>query len=714
MLNMTINGFATKRLLGEGGMATVYYAENSIGKRAAIKFLKPEYMKNAGVRDRFRQEAKIMVALDHENIRQVYDLEESDQYMAIVMEYLEGQDFSDYLGQVEKLPESRALAWFEQILAAFDYAHAQGVTHRDVKPSNMFLTSNGKLKILDFGIAKIKGDDLHLTRTNSMVGSPVYMSPEQIQTPKEVDFRTDIYSLGVTLYTLLAGGKPYDDTTESEFQILTRIVKEPLPPIPGISDTVNQAIAKATAKDRNDRFQSCRAFADFLKHGAPAVAPTPPRPRVSDATLVEGATVPVIPMDTPVEKPVEKPAPKPEPVKKEEVKPTPVKQPTADKPKPQPTPGGPGPEQKKRNPLPLIFGGIAALAVIAGGIYFFTRPTPPPPAPDPAPITNTPPAPTPDTVALALDTAEVVKAAKFKLMLKVLPANAGSVTGANTYKAGEEITISATPKSGYTFKSWQEDGKTVSRTASAKVNLTSHDRTFTAVFEANEQNAPKHALYLNFMPFNGGTVTGGGNYPEGKAITVVATPKAGFRFKQWEENGRAISTTASTTVYLTSGDRTLKAVFESAGQTAQTQQSSSSGCSSLYFDVKAGTLNGVGPKASMDEVKRQFPCFTGENAEGSSFNNGGGVFFTNHNFYYYTKKDWIEFRTGFKGSMSVQILNKSQSAVRASLGSPEGEYKNMDFFRTSTGCIMVTYTDGAATKVTAMGISPKQAAVSFD
>ncbi len=264
IVGQQIGNYTIEKSLGEGGMADVYLAKNALGKKFTIKVLKSELFSKAVIRQRFVNEAKVMLSLDHPHIRQVIDFYEEKNLMAIIMEYLDGHDLDTYIEKNGAVSLKQAIDWFKQILPAFSYTHEQDIVHRDVKPSNLFLSKNGSIKVLDFGIAKIIDTNLSLTGTASKMGTPMYMSPEQIQTPKEVDYRTDIYSLGVTLYVLLTGQKPYDDTTDSEFGIQTKIVNQPLPEIPNLSPKANHVIAKATAKDPKNRYANCEQFLKAL------------------------------------------------------------------------------------------------------------------------------------------------------------------------------------------------------------------------------------------------------------------------------------------------------------------------------------------------------------------------------------------------------------------------------------------------------------------
>ncbi|GAB3932294.1 serine/threonine-protein kinase [Larkinella terrae] len=339
--------YTLSQKLGEGGMATVWYAENALGKRFAIKVLKPGMELKEKLAERFRLEAKMMVSLEHPHIRQVIDYHEDAGTMAIIMEYLEGEDLGRYLIERGPVSEAQALKWFNDILDAVAYVHQKNYIHRDIKPSNLFLTRNGQIKVMDFGIAKIVNANLELTETHTNIGSPQYMSPEQITTPRSIDYRTDIYSLGVTLYALLTGKKPYDDSYGSAYTVQAEIVKKPLPFIPGVSQRVNAAIQKATSKNPGERFQSCAAFKEALAEPLPVFPGND-----DDKTLIRNPNRVNLPDDV-----------RP----REVVKPEEVKNEIPDPKKPD---DGPKKQtEKKSHTLRNVLIGFVALLVLGGGLF---------------------------------------------------------------------------------------------------------------------------------------------------------------------------------------------------------------------------------------------------------------------------------------------------------------------------------------------------------
>jgi len=221
--NIIVNGFAIRYKLGEGGMAEVWYAENQIGKKAAIKLLKKELCHNHSIRTRFENEAKTMVKLEHDNIRQVYDYAVLDNIPCIIMEYLEGEDLKTKIHNNVSFSEHTIQSFWNQCVDALRYTHSKGVVHRDIKPSNIFITQNNKVKILDFGIAKMIGDTSK-TQTGSVLGTLMYMSPEQVKESKNIDYKTDLFSLAVSFAYILKGKNPYGSDSSSAFEIQGKIV----------------------------------------------------------------------------------------------------------------------------------------------------------------------------------------------------------------------------------------------------------------------------------------------------------------------------------------------------------------------------------------------------------------------------------------------------------------------------------------------------------
>lgn len=227
MQRMAINGFVLKRPLGAGGMAEVWYAENGSGKPAAVKILKKELTHNQQIVERFHNEALVMVKLRHPNIRQVYGYGILGGRHCIVMEYLDGSDLDTLMNKGQRFTENELRLWWNQIADTLNYTHSMGVVHRDIKPSNLFLDKHGNIKLLDFGIAKLK-EGMSMTQTGSMLGTLIYMSPEQVLDTKHLDYRTDIYSLAVTFVHLLSGKAPYDSTTSGDYAVRKGIVEKNL------------------------------------------------------------------------------------------------------------------------------------------------------------------------------------------------------------------------------------------------------------------------------------------------------------------------------------------------------------------------------------------------------------------------------------------------------------------------------------------------------
>ncbi|MBR5081259.1 MAG: protein kinase [Bacteroidales bacterium] len=251
MQGQTINGYTLKHRLGEGGMAEVWYAENEIGKPAAVKVLNENLSRNTQIVERFHNEALVMVKLDHPNIRQVYGYGYIDNRHCIIMEYLDGDDLEALQKSGRQFTDEELRRWWNQTVDALNYTHALGIAHRDIKPSNLFLDKKGNIKLLDFGIAKVK-ESMSMTRTGMMMGTLMYMSPEQVKDPKRVGPPSDAYSLAVTFVHLLTGKALYDTTTSSEYDIQVSIVNKPVD-LSKLNATWQKKLAPYLRKEADNR-----------------------------------------------------------------------------------------------------------------------------------------------------------------------------------------------------------------------------------------------------------------------------------------------------------------------------------------------------------------------------------------------------------------------------------------------------------------------------
>lgn len=251
--------------LGRGGMAVVYKAwDGELQRWVAIKVLAPQLAVDESAIERFRREAVAAANLKHPNIITIHDIGSQGDLHYIVMEYLDGITLDELLAQ-GPLSLERIAHILDQVAGALDYAHKQGVIHRDVKPSNIMVSRDDKVTLMDFGLVRA-GEDSRLTQTGVVLGTPEYMSPEQAK-GEEIDWRTDIYSLGVVLYKMLIGRPPFVRTTPHAV-LLAHITEEPkLPPeLRGkIPRTVWEVVLKATAKDRRARYQSAGEMARAFK-----------------------------------------------------------------------------------------------------------------------------------------------------------------------------------------------------------------------------------------------------------------------------------------------------------------------------------------------------------------------------------------------------------------------------------------------------------------
>jgi tRNA A-37 threonylcarbamoyl transferase component Bud32 len=261
LIGTTLNNYTFEQEIGEGGMANVFVAtHNTLKQKVAIKVLNENYVHNRNVRNRFLAEGRNMAAMSHTNVVKVFDLIDAGDVCAIVMEYIEGITLEEQILQNFPYKEVQLKGILEQMLEALDYIHGKGFVHRDVKPSNFMITKDHSVKLLDFGIAKdTNADNVDYTRTGlyQQMGSPIYMSPEQIESTKNVDAKTDIYSLGVVLYQMAKGKKPYVNEGHSLPVIQMKIIQEALP----LTNTVwDSYITKATKKAPSERYASAKAW----------------------------------------------------------------------------------------------------------------------------------------------------------------------------------------------------------------------------------------------------------------------------------------------------------------------------------------------------------------------------------------------------------------------------------------------------------------------
>jgi len=248
-------------VIGEGGMGKVFLACHEHLGNFAIKMLAPQLNHDQNFRTRFIEEAKIHYKLVHDNIVKINTLIEDKGRLFLVMEYVDGGSLDNLIQEKGKLPESQAVKIFKDILNGLNYAHARGIIHRDIKPSNIILNRNGTAKIMDFGIA-ITAEGKRITKTGTTVGTSWYMSPEQIQTPKNIDHRSDVYSMGAILYEMLTGNVPF--IGENDFHIYQQHVNEPPKKIEECSNILWNIIKKALEKKPDDRFDGCGMFLEYI------------------------------------------------------------------------------------------------------------------------------------------------------------------------------------------------------------------------------------------------------------------------------------------------------------------------------------------------------------------------------------------------------------------------------------------------------------------
>jgi serine/threonine-protein kinase len=305
LIGRTLGKYEITELLGRGGMATVYKGyQQEIDRYVAVKVLPPHPGQDPQFIERFRLEARTVARLQHPHILPVYDYGVEDDILYLVMAYVEGGTLSDRIDR-GPMPLAEVERLLRQIASALDYAHRQGVIHRDIKPDNILLDKEGHALLADFGIVKIVEGEGHLTGTGGLVGTPAYMAPEQGR-GEQVTNSADIYSLGVVVYQMVTGKKPYQ--AETPMQIVIKHMNEPVPSLrqtiadapPGLELVIQRVMAKHPQERYSSAVEFCEDLvravhsdeslaaleASFSKEADTAVAPETPRAEPQATTII--------------------------------------------------------------------------------------------------------------------------------------------------------------------------------------------------------------------------------------------------------------------------------------------------------------------------------------------------------------------------------------------------------------------------------------------
>jgi serine/threonine protein kinase len=367
--------------IGEGAMGEVYKAHDPVLNRfVAVKTISAELGADDTLRKRFEREAQSAARLNHPNIITVFDYGEEQGKIFMAMELLDGSDLKQAIARRAPLSLDEKLSVMDQIAEGLAFAHAHDIVHRDLKPANVHLLSNGQVKIMDFGLARLGGSEM--TRVGMVMGTPHYMSPEQVR-GERADARSDVFSVGCVFYELLTYRKPFD--ADSMHSVLFKVMQEEPPPVtevtPGIPAVLAQVVEHAMAKDVSQRFQNASEFRSALHRAMQAVAaghgekslpdlgaPAPGAPsRSSDASASRSASSARAAASAAGAS----------------------RAASAAGGRAQPRPAPPAPPSSSKVPL-LIGGGLLLVAVAGGGLLVARRsepaPTPPPPTARPAQV----------------------------------------------------------------------------------------------------------------------------------------------------------------------------------------------------------------------------------------------------------------------------------------------------------------------------------------